>query len=144
VAGPLVKPAVTKPVARPMVAIVVVLLVQVPLVVTSTSKVVDPEQTATAPEINEGDEFIVTGVLLEQPVSTVYVIVSIPGVTPLITPVPAGTVAIPVLLLLHVPPVVPSIKVAVEPVHATLVPLMTDGSALTVTIVVMRQLVGNL
>ena len=60
--------------------------------------------------------------------------VSIPPEIPVTTPVPATTVAIPVLLLLHVPPAVPSVTVIVEPTHTYcgLGTKIADGFALTV------------
>ena len=54
-----------------------------------------------------------------------------PDATPLTTP-PLLTVAATVLLLLHSPPVVPSVRVVVDPPHTMAVPLMlpTNGIAL--------------
>ena len=43
------------------------------------------------------------------------------------------TVAIPVLLLLQLPPVVPSVKAVVDPVETVAMPVITDGEGLTVT-----------
>jgi hypothetical protein len=63
----------------------------------------------------------------------------VPEDTPVTTPVPLTTVATPVLALAHVPPVVPSVKVMVEPTHTGEDPRIVDGVVLTVTIVVVIQ-----
>jgi len=47
------------------------------------------------------------------------------------------------LLLLHVPPPVPSDKEVVEPTHTVRVPLMAVGNALTVNTAVIIQPVGK-
>ena len=47
--------------------------------------------------------------------------VAVPDVTPVTTPV-VTTVATAVLPLLHVPPVVASLRVVVEPIHTAAVP----------------------
>ena len=70
-------------------------------------------------------------------------IVGFPVATPLIIPFPEPIVAMPVLLLLQVPPVVRSLRVVVCPVHTTGVPVIPAGNGLTVTIPVMIQLVGR-
>ena len=62
-------------------------------------------------------------------------IVLVPTDTGETVPVPEPIVAIPVLLLLQVPPP-PSLNVVVDPRHTVVVPLMADGSAFTVTTVV--------
>ena len=56
-----------------------------------------------------------------------------PAAIPLTTPVPEPTVASDVLLLLHVPPVVASLKVVVEPIHTLATPVIDAGFGLTVT-----------
>ena len=57
-----------------------------------------------------------------------------PAATPLTTP-DVLTVAVPVLLLAHTPPVVASLSVVVALTHTVAVPVMVpaDGAALTVT-----------
>ena len=61
-----------------------------------------------------------------------------PVVTPVTTPVEEPTVATEVLPLLHTPPGVASVKVAVNPGHSLAVPPIaaTTGSGLTVSAVV--------
>ena len=58
-----------------------------------------------------------------------------PVTTLLVEPI----VAIDVLLLLHVPPVVPSLSVVVVPAHIENTPNITEGTLVTVTFVVARQ-----
>jgi hypothetical protein len=67
------------------------------------------------------------------------VIIAVPEDTPVTTPVPLITVAIPVLALAHVPPVVPSVNVMVEPTQTGDDPGIVDGVVLTVTMVVVVQ-----
>jgi hypothetical protein len=59
----------------------------------------------------------------------------LPEETPVTTP-PDDTVATPVLLLLHVPPVVASLNVVVEPIHSVAVPVIADTGAVILTMVV--------
>ena len=67
-------------------------------------------------------------------------IVAVPAETPVMVavfPVPVEpAVAMPVLLLVHMPPVVRSIHGLVLPVHTLDVPVMTPGGDVTVTVVV--------
>ena len=62
-------------------------------------------------------------------------IVVVPAATPVTTPVvdPIFTLA---LLLLHVPPMLPSVSVIVKPTHTVDGPSIVDGYGLTVTVVV--------
>jgi hypothetical protein len=63
------------------------------------------------------------------------VIVAVPAATPVITPLEALTVAMPVLEELYVPPVVVEVNVVVEPIHTDAVPVSaaTVGAVFTVT-----------
>jgi hypothetical protein len=65
--------------------------------------------------------------------------VAVPAVIPLTIPVAGLTVAVVVALLLHVPPVVAVTSSVVLPVHRVAVPLMGDGKAYTVTVLVAVQ-----
>jgi hypothetical protein len=66
----------------------------------------------------------------------------VPDVTPKTIPVPASTVATVVSLLLHVP--LPALlNVVVKPIQTPVVPVIADGSGLTVTVVVFMQPVGK-
>ena len=60
--------------------------------------------------------------------------VSVPGDTLVTDPLPGRTVAIVVVLLLHVPPVVPSANNIADPIHTAVGPNMANGNGLTVTI----------
>lgn len=62
----------------------------------------------------------------------------LPPVTPLTIPVDASTVATPVLLLLHVPPLVASLSFTVLPAH-TDVPPVTGATGFTDTVVVIEH-----
>jgi hypothetical protein len=67
---------------------------------------------------------------------TVYVMVEVPAETPVTAPVVVFTVAAEVLLLVHVPPLTPSLdKVLIDPVQRNVVPFTVPafGSGLTVT-----------
>ena len=61
-------------------------------------------------------------------------IVAVPGNNPATTPAAGSTVAIAVLLLLHVPPLVPSNNVVVVSAHILNTPLITVGMGLTVNV----------
>lgn len=62
--------------------------------------------------------------------------VAIPAVTPLTIPVDEPTVAMPVAVLVHIPPEVVLLNVAVEPMQINAVPVIAagvTGTGLTVT-----------
>ena len=65
-----------------------------------------------------------------------------PGALPVTTPDIEPIVAF-VLLLLQVPPVVASLKVMDDPTHTAVGPVIVAGEGFTVTVVVAKQLVGN-
>lgn len=69
--------------------------------------------------------------------------VTVPAATPATIPVVAPTVAVAVLLLLHVPPVVVELNVVTAPVHTVEAPDIAAGNGLTVTVAITRQPVGN-
>ncbi len=100
-------PALT-PVTTPdtTVATPPALLVHVPPLVVEARVVVDPTHTDAVPVIAAGGAFTVTVVDVVQPPS-VYVINTVPALTPVTTPVPPSTVALDRLLLLHAPPASP-------------------------------------
>ena len=60
--------------------------------------------------------------------------VATPALTPVTTPLLLFTVAVPVAALLHVPPPVVVVSVAVPPTHTAAIPLIAAGTAYTVTI----------
>ena len=65
-------------------------------------------------------------------------------VTPVTTPVAGFTVAIAVLLLLHVPVPEASVKTSVAPGHIGVVPVIVGGIAITLTVVVAIQAVPSI
>ena len=69
---------------------------------------------------------------------------AVPAPTPVTSP-PALTVATSVLLLLHAPPAVPLVNVAVLPMHKIVgvIGLIKPGSAFTVTTAVVTHPVPN-
>src|ERR1035437_9147041 len=79
-----------------------------------------------------GNGLTVTTLVAVHPVPTVYAIVDVPAATPVTTPVPE-TVAFAVLLLLHTPPAVASLKVVVEPLQTLVAPAIAAGEGVIVT-----------
>ena len=65
-----------------------------------------------------------------------------PCATPVTTPVEA-TVAIPISLLLHVPPAVGSLRLVVNPIQNVVFPAMAEGNGFTVKLVAALQPVGS-
>ena len=72
-------------------------------------------------------------------------IVAVSGTPPVAVPVtrPPDTVATDVLLLLHVPDGVTSLRLVVEPWHTDEIPRIAPGKGFTVTTAAVRQPVGN-
>ncbi len=68
---------------------------------------------------------------------------TVPAATPVTIPDVLPTVAVAMLLLLHVPPVVVFVRVEVPPTHTDAVPKFDAGSGFTVMFVTLRQPVGN-
>ena len=66
-------------------------------------------------------------------------LISIPVITPDNEPIDATLT----LLLLHVPPGDPSLRVVVRPAHTVVLPAITVGNGFTVTFVVLVQPVAN-
>ena len=114
------------------------LLVQLPPAGVEFKVVVKPTHTLLSPVIVVGLGLTVTGVVMIQPVLIVYVIVDVPAIAPVTTPVVGTTVALP-LLLVHVPPAGVEFNVVVKPTHTLVVPVSVVGLGLTVTGVVMIQ-----
>jgi hypothetical protein len=110
----------------------VFVLDQVPPAVVSVRLVVKPTHTLLAPAITAGVWFTVIGkVAVQLPGVSVYIILTLPAVLPVTTPVPAPTEALP-LLALHVPPVVASARVVVAPVQTVDAPVIAAGVTFTV------------
>jgi hypothetical protein len=131
-------PAVTKPVDALIDATPGVLLLHTPPVGVDVSVAVVPEQTVDAPAIAPGRAFTVTCFTVIQPFR-LYETVAVPLVIPKTTPVPASTVTLPVLLLLHTPPPGVVFKVVFAPTHIDAVPLIAAGSGLTETFIELLQ-----
>jgi hypothetical protein len=70
------------------------------------------------------------------------VIFTVPAATPVTTPLPV-TVAVAVLLLLHVPPETASLSVVVEPTHVNIVPVIAVAGPETVIVAVLAQPVDS-
>ena len=70
-------------------------------------------------------------------------IVAVPASTPVTTPLPDPTVATATLLLLHVPPGTASAKLDVKPWQTLIVPVIAEGSGLTITTAVVVHPVGK-
>lgn len=105
--------------------------------------VVCPTHVVSVPVTGFGLAFTITVTVLVQPVPTVYVIVAVPGTTPVTIPVVGPTVAMVVALDVHAPPVGVQLSVVVDPTHTFGLPVIIPGNENTVTTAVLRQLVGN-
>ncbi len=66
-----------------------------------------------------------------------------PEIFPVTTPVPEPTVAAEVLLLLHTPLAEASVSVIVDPTQTSIAPKIAAGDGYTVTVIVVKQVVGN-
>jgi hypothetical protein len=133
-------PAATPVTAPPRtVAVPVAPLVHVPPVTDGVRTVTALAQTMVVPEIVPANgsvlTLIVTGATAEpQLLLTLYDKVAVPSATPDTTP--PETVAVPVLPLVHVPPVILGIRVVVAPAQTVVVPVRVPaiGNGFTVTV----------
>ena len=121
------------------VATTVLVLLHTPPVVASVNVVDEPAIIVAVPLIvpaaGEGLTVITwVAAAVPQPLVTVYDMVVVPDVRPITIP-EAFTVATTVLVLLHTPPLVASVKVVDELAHTLTVPMIVpaDGKGLTVT-----------
>ena len=124
------------PEEAPTVAIDKLLLLQLPLGVTSDSVIVEAWQNAMLPVIAAGKGLTAITLVITQPVGAVSVIVVVPVATPVTIPLDRPMVAVPVLLLIHVPPEAASVSVEVAPMHTVDGPPIAGGIGLTVIVVV--------
>lgn len=106
---------VSRPELLPIVATDVVPLIQVPPATLFVSVLVCVAQITVEPPIAPGLAFTVTFCVTKLP-PKVYVMVTVPAVTPVTIPPPV-IVAIAVLLLAHVPPVAALARVMLFPVQ---------------------------
>jgi hypothetical protein len=126
------------PEAEPIAASDAAPLDHVPPVVVSARVTDWPTQTIGGPVITDGGGNILISWVAVQPGPSEYVIVVIPGVTPQTIPLDMPAVAA-LLLLLHVPPAVPSVSGIQEPWQTLEPPAIATGGALTVNIAVAAQ-----
>jgi hypothetical protein len=133
---PLAMP-VTIPVPVPTDAIAGLALLHAPPPA-SLSALTEPAQTLVEPLMGPGAEFTLTDVVAIHPVGNRYVIIAVPGPEPVTKPVPAPTVAMDVLLLLHVPPPAASLSVVPRPEHIEVIPV-TGASGLTAMLLVTKH-----
>lgn len=119
------------------------LLLHVPPPVTFVSVVVSPEHIVVLPVIAAGNGFTVMPIVRKHPVPIVYVIVAgPPGAPPYTVPI-LSTDAITTLVVVHVPPVVPSVKLIVDPTQTAVGPIIGTGNGFTVTTVEVKHPVAN-
>ena len=130
-------PAVTPVTTPPRTIACVLLILHAPPAAGSVNVIEAPTQTLEGPLITPafGDGFIVTvlvAMAVPQTLVTVYLIVSIPAVTPVTTPAVTKAFA---LLALQVPPGAKSVNVMVLPVQTVPGPEMlpSSGNGFTVT-----------
>jgi hypothetical protein len=128
------------PVPAPIVATAVLPLLHIPPAVVSINVVVKPAHILAVPVIAAGNESTVSVIPAAHPVADkVYIIVDVPGESPTATPEAVPIVAIPILLLLHFPPPVISLKEVALPAHTAVMPVIAAGAGLTVIVLVTLQ-----
>ena len=93
-----------------------------------------PPQTFDGPDMVPalGNGLTVTVVNAIQLVGSVYTTMVVPAVSPARIPVPTPMVPVVILLLLHVPPGVASVRWMVEPTHTLLGPAIGAGAGSTI------------
>jgi hypothetical protein len=103
-----------------------------------------PMQTLGVPVIAPGEVMTVAVcVTLHVPPSE-YVMIAVPTVIPVNVPVPEPTVATVALLLVQVPPLIPSLRVTLVPSHRPTNPPITEGEGETVIVVVAKHPVDTM
>jgi hypothetical protein len=80
-----------------------------------------------------GSGFTVIVAAAVHPVPALYVIMTVPGFTPVIIPLDEPIVATDILPLLHVPPGVASASDVVDPTHTPRAPVIGPAVVFTVT-----------
>jgi hypothetical protein len=117
-----------------------VALLQVPPGVASLKVDTPPAHMLYAPRILDGLGLTVTVAVAPQPLA-VYVMIAVPGILPVISPVVVVNVAAVafVLELLQVPPEVALVRVVVAPGQTVSTPVGGDGTGTTVTTRVAEQ-----
>jgi hypothetical protein len=94
-----------------------------------------PTHTCDGPTIGAGSGLTVTTVVVEHPVGNVNVMVVVPGIIPVSSPVVKSIVAIPGSWLIHVPAPIELLSVLVIPTQTTLLPAIVSGSGSTMKVV---------
>jgi hypothetical protein len=118
------------------------LLLHVPPAGEPVSDWVEPSQTwITAGDMPVGNGLMSIVCVREHP-AIVYERTLVPANAPQTFPVPAVTVTLP-LLALHAPPAGVLVSVVQLPTQRLVAPVITPGSAFTVTVVLRAQPVGN-
>lgn len=124
--------AFTVPDVEPIEATDVLLLLHVPPLVALVRVVADPAQMVSDPPITAGCGSTVMLFVVVQPVGRAKVMVVVPSVTPVMSPVVLLALAMALLALLHVP--LPAlVKVVVAFTHTVDAPEIALGSGFTVT-----------
>lgn len=123
-------------------AIAGVELLQVPPGVASVRVEKVPWQKLSVPKMAVGNGFTVTSAVIRQPVGKVYVMVAVPVPAPVTQPVEL-TEAIALLLELHEPPGVASVRQFVSPRQMLMLPEIAAGNGSTVTTTEMVQPSGD-
>ena len=121
---------VTTPLTDPTVACAGVPIVHVPVVGLDDKVLETPVHNTKTPVIALGNALTVIPVVAIQPEGNVYVITGKPAVRPVTTP-PLVIVASDVLLLVQLPPDVPSLSNVEEPTQTFIVPVIAAGRGLT-------------
>ena len=142
IAVPVVTP-LTVPVPEPMVAIEVLPLVHAPPAEISVKAIEAPVHTTDGPVMLAGNELTVATTVAKQPAAVVYVIVTVPVVNPFTIPLAEPTLALNGMLLVHVPPVIASLRVVVAPRHTPGFPVIAGGKGFTVIIAAFKQPVAS-
>lgn len=125
---------VTTPVVASTVASDVLLLLQLPPAVASVSVAVKPAQTFDVPPMLAGELTLTTAVAI-QPAPRSYVMLAVPLLTAVSTPLDEPIVAIAVLLLVHVPPAAPPLSVDVVAAQRESEPVIDAGVPTVTTFV---------
>ena len=123
----------TRPLREPTVAAKVLLLLHVPPPEPFERVIVSLAHKADPPIMGPGERLIVTDVTATHPAGEVYLITSVPVVTPVTAPVDP-TVAMLVVMLTQVPPAGLPLSVMIAPTHSAEGPVIT-GMGFTVTTV---------
>lgn len=131
------------PLVDPIVATIVLPLLQEPPIAALLKVADEPAQRTEMPEMTDDDGLTVTIFIAVQPDPREYVIVTVPAAMPEIIPDVIPAVAIVVLLLVHDPPMVASLRVVFRPTQTLVTPVIGDGAELIVIAVPDLQPAGD-